>query len=338
MLKSLFILLLSSFKTNSQLRLELLFLTKQIEILQRNSPRLKIKETDKLIFSLVKTFLSNWKERIFIVKPNTLVKWHKNAFRLYWYRISRGKKNGRPRVNKELICLIRQIANENPFWGAPRIHGELKKLGFDVSESTVQRYILRRNSGSTDQKWKTFLKNHIKETVSIDFFTIPTINFKMVNVLVVLDHHRRKIIHFNVTMHPTTDWILQQLRNVFSEHTVPKYLIRDRDSKYGSVFSNRIKQFGIKEYVTSYRSPWQNGYVERVIGSIKRECLDHIVIINENHLRKVLKDYISYYNKYRTHLANNKDSPEGREVQVVGKIEKVPVLNGLHNIYLRKAA
>ncbi|MGE5681049.1 MAG: integrase core domain-containing protein [Bacillota bacterium] len=214
----------------------------------------------------------------------------------------------------------------------------MKKLGFNISQSTVQRYIHKRNGRTTGQRWKTFLKNHSKEIISNDFLTVPTINFKLVHVLVVVEHHRRKIVHFNVTKNPTAQWTLQQIRNLLFNFDTPKYLIRDRDQRYGNQFTEGIEHFGIKQVVTSYRSPWQNGYVERVIGSIKRECLDHVIILNESHLRSILYDYVSYYNMYRTHLGINKDSPEGREVQIAGRIEKISAVNGLHHVYFRQAA
>jgi hypothetical protein len=191
---------------------------------------------------------------------------------------------------------------------------------------------------TTGQNWKTFLKNHSKEIISIDFLTIPTINFKLLHVLVVIEHDRRKLIYFNVTMNPTEEWSIQQIRNLLFDYDTPKYLIRDRDKKYGTLLGSKKNRFGIDEIVTSYRSPWQNGYVERVIGSIKRECLDHLIVMNEDHLRNILSDYISYYNKYRTHLGLNKDSPEGRPTEVTGKIDKIPMVNGLHNYYFRQAA
>jgi hypothetical protein len=237
-----------------------------------------------------------------------------------------------------VIALIKQMANENPQWGAPRIHGELLKLGFDICESTVQRYLPKKGKRTTGQNWTTFLNNHAKEIISIDFLTVPTINFKLLHVLVVLEHHRRKLIYFNITRNPTAEWCIQQIRNLLFYYDAPKYLIRDRDNKYGKLLDGKNNGFGINEIVTSYRSPWQNGYVERVIGSIKRECLDHLIILNENHLRNILSDYFSYYNKYRTHLGINKDSPEGRAVQSEGEIYKVPVVNGLLHVYFRQAA
>jgi transposase InsO family protein len=230
------------------------------------------------------------------------------------------------------------MAEDNPQWGVPRIHGEILKLGFDISESTVMRYIPKKNGRTSGQRWKTFLKNHASEIISIDFLAVPTINYKLLHVLIFLSHERRKIIHFNVTAHPTAEWSTQQLRNALHDSDIPKFLIRDRDTKFGSLFSKNVSNFGIREITTAYRSPWQNGYCERVIGSIRREFLDHVIVINENHLRKLLKEYFHYYNYQRTHLGLGKDSPESRPVQVLGKIDRVPVANGLHSYYFRNAA
>jgi len=275
---------------------------------------------------------------MFIVKPDTVIKWHRTAFKFYWRWKSR-PKGGRPRVSREVITLIKQMATENPDWGTPRIHGELLKLGFDICESTVQRYMPKKGKRTTGQNWMTFLKNHSHEIISIDFLTVPTINFKLMYVLVMIEHHRKKLIYFNITKNPTAEWSLQQIRNMLLDYDIPpKYLIRDRDMKYGKLLGGKKNKFGIEEIVTAYRSPWQNGYCERVIGSIKRECLDRIIILNESHLRNILSEYFSYYNKYRTHLGINKDSPEGRHVQTEGKIDKIPVVNGLHHVYFRKAA
>ncbi|MDP2036118.1 MAG: integrase core domain-containing protein [Ignavibacteria bacterium] len=230
------------------------------------------------------------------------------------------------------------MAENNPLWGVPHIHGEMLKLGFEISESTVQRYVSRKNGKTSGQRWKTFLKNHASEIISIDFLTVPTISYKLLYVLVFLSHERRKIIHINVTAHPTVEWSTQQLRNALQDSETPKFLIRDRDTKFGNIFKQTVASFGIREIVTSYRSPWQNGYVERVIGSIRREFLDHVIVMNERHLRKLLKEYFHYYNYQRTHLGLNKDSPESRPVQVIGRIDKVAVANGLHNYYFRNAA
>src|ERR1035437_4303030 len=337
MLKSLLLFFLKSVKTKTQLILENIFLHKQLEIYQRTDPKLKLKRTDRMFFTFIMYWLYNWKERLFIIKPETVIKWHRTAFRIFW-RWKSHHKGGRPKVSRKVIALIKKMANENPKWGAPRIHGELLKLGFNICESTVQRYMPKKGKRTTDQNWITFLKNHPKEIISIDFLTVPTISFNLIHVLVVIEHYRRKLIYFNVTKNPTAEWSIQQIRNLLFDYDTPKYLIRDRDRKYGRLLDGRKNRFGINELVTAYRSPWQNGYVERVIGSIKRECLDHLIVMNEDHLRNILSDYISYYNKYRTHLGLNKDSPEDRPVQSEGEIYKVPAVNGLHNIYFRQDA
>jgi putative transposase len=215
---------------------------------------------------------------------------------LYWKWKSRSAL-GRPRIPQDQIDLIKQMAADNPLWGAPRIHGEMLKLGFDISEATVQRYLPRRPQRTTRQRWKTFLKNHSSEIISLDFFVVPTITFKLVHVLVFLSHHRRKIIHFNVTHHPTSEWATQQLRNAFCGEQPLKFLIRDRDSTFGEAFTHSVEALGIRPILTAYRSPWQNGYAERLIGSIRRECLDHVIVFNETHhderLNSVTKSYYS---------------------------------------------
>ena len=245
---------------------------------------------------------------------------------------------GRPKIPKELINLIKQIANENPLWGAPRIHGEILKLGIVVSESTVQRYMPRNHTRTTGQPWKTFLENHCSDIVALDFFVVPTMTFKLLHVLVFLSHDRRRIIHFNLTEHPTSAWTSQQLCNAFYDEEAPRFLIQDRDKKFGDEFAHSVAVLSIRPILSAYRSPWQNGYVERLIGSIRRECLDHVIIMNEGHLRKILNRYVHYYNTQRTHLGLKKDSPDPREVDAVGKIERVAVANGLHHYYYRKAA
>jgi len=279
----------------------------------------------------------NWKESLIIIKPETIIRWHRKRF--YQHLLGNPKKEaGRHRVPKEIIELIKRIACENPMWGVPRIHGEIQKLGIKISQATVWRYTPKDKNNKTGQRWKTFLKNHASEIISIDFFCVPTVNFKLLHVLVFLSHGRRKIVHYNITQNPSSEWCSQQLKNALYNCEQPKYLIRDRDCRFGNLFKQTVASFGIRDVVTAYRSPWQNGYVERVIGSIRREFLDHVIVMNENHLRKLLKEYFHYYNYQRTHLGFNKDSPESRSVHIIGKIEKTAVANGLHNYYYRQAA
>jgi transposase InsO family protein len=273
-----------------------------------------------------------------IVKAETVVDWHRKGFRLFWtWRVRRGKP-GRPGVPQDVRDLIRMMSRSNPRWGAPRIHGELLKLGIDISESTVLRYMPKKAPMTTRQRWKTFLKNHSAQIVSVDFLVVPTITFTLLYVLVFLSHDRRRIIHFNVTAYPTAHWCAQQLRNAFCDLEPPRFLLRDRDAKFGELFTETTAALGIDPLLTAYKSPWQNGYAERLIGSIRRECLDHSIILNEMHLRGILQEYVRYYNAKRTHLGIGKDSPEPREVQVNGEIDRVAVLNGLHHFYYRRAA
>jgi putative transposase len=235
--------------------------------------------------------------------------------------------------------MIRQMSVTNPLWGAPRIHGELLKVGIDVSQSTVSKYMIKPEHRPS-QSWRTFLANHAKDIVSIDFFTVPTVTFRVLYVFLVLDNARRKIIHFNVTTNPTAAWTGQQIVEAFPWDTAPRYLIRDQDGIYGFDFTRRVASLGIKHIQTARRSPWQNPYVERVIGSIRRECLDHVIVLNERHLRSVLRDYLDYYHRSRTHLGLGKDCPETRAVEMpeIGPVSSKPVLGGLHHRYFRQAA
>ena len=235
--------------------------------------------------------------------------------------------------------LIRRMSLENPLWGAPRIHGELLKLGFEVCETTIAKYMERRPDPPS-QTWQTFIRNHMAEIAAIDFFTVPTATFRTIYVFLVLSLDRRRIVHFNVTSNPTADWTSLQLIQAFPFDTAPRYLIRDRDSTYGPKVHDTLDILDIEQIVTAPRSPWQNGYCERVIGTIRRECLDHVIVLNEKHLRRVLKEYLAYYHESRTHLGLDKDAPVSRPIQSsdVGPIASKPVLGGLHHSYYREAA
>jgi transposase InsO family protein len=226
------------------------------------------------------------------------------------------------------------LSTENPLWGAPRIHGELLKLGIEVAQSTVAKYLARRRPGS-GQTWKTFLRNHASGIGAADFLVVPTINFRLLFVLVILRHERRRLILLSVTDHPTAEWIARQITEAFPWDQAPQYLIRDRDASYGNAVPRRLAAMGIRDRPTAPRSPWQNGHTERLIGSIRRECLDHIVIFGEAHLRQVLKAYAAYYNNIRTHLALIKDAPVSRPVHRFGEVIAKPILGGLHHEYCR---
>jgi transposase InsO family protein len=231
------------------------------------------------------------------------------------------------------------MSRSNPLWGAPRIHGELLKLGITVSQTTVSKYMARHYKPPS-QTWRTFLRNHAKDIVSIDFFTVPTVTFQVLFVFLVMSNDRRRIVHFNVTESPTASWTGQQIINAFPWDTAPKYLLRDRDGKFGKAFNHRVESMGIKQVLIAARSPWQNPYVERLIGSIRRECLDHVIVFNEKHLRLVLKQYFCYYHECRTHLGLEKDCPNIRQVQLPesGPIDSEPMVGGLHHRYFRQAA
>ena len=228
---------------------------------------------------------------------------------------------------------------DNPLWGAPRIHGELIMLGYEISESTVAKYMVRRK-GRPNQNWKTFLQNHLGEIAAIDFLTVPTVTFKTLYVFVVLSLDRRRVVHFHVTTHPTSEWTARQLIQAFPFDSAPKYLIRDRDGIYGFDVQRTIEFLGMKEKVISARSPWQNGYCERVVGTIKRECLNHMIIFNEAHARRVLKKYFEYYHDDRTHLGLEKETPSLRAVEPPdrGSVKRRPTVGGLHSRYFREAA
>lgn len=231
------------------------------------------------------------------------------------------------------------MSKENPRWGAPRIHGELLTLGINIGETSVSKYLLRTRRPPS-QTWRTFLDNHVKTLVSVDFFTVPTIRFQILYVFLVLAHERRRIVHFAVTAHPTAEWIAQQIREAFPWDSAPHYLLRDRDRIFGHEFVEQVKAMGIKQVLSTPRSPWQRAYIERVIGTIRRECLDHVIVFSEDSLRHYLRSFIRYYHRTRTHLALQKDTPEPRPVQPpeAGPVISVPEVGGLHHRYERRAA
>ena len=246
----------------------------------------------------------------------------------------RSCRGGRPKVSLEIRRLIREMSLANRLWGALRIHGELLKLGIEVTQSTVAKYMAKSGRGQS-QTWKTFLQNHAAGIAAMDFLVVPTVGFKLLFVLVILRHQRRRLISLTVTTNPTAEWIARQITEAFPWNEAPDYLIRDRDGAYGHAVTRRLAAMGIRDHPTAPRSPWQNGHAERLIGSIRRECLDHIVVFGEGHLRRILTAYSAYYNGIRTHLAVAKDSPSRRSVQRFGQVVARPILGGLHHEYGR---
>jgi transposase InsO family protein len=301
--------------------------------------RPKLTSPDRLLWAWLCSVWSDWKAGVHIMKASTVVGWHREGFRLFWrWKIRRGKP-GRPAVPKQVRELIRTMSRENPIWGAPKIHGELLKLGIEIGETSVSKYLVRRRRPPS-QTWRTFLDNHVKSMVSVDFFTVPTIRFQILYVFLVLAHERRRIVHFAVTAHPTAEWTAQQMREAFPWEDAPRYLLRDRDRIFGNQFIDQVRAMGIKQVLSPPCSPWQRAYVERVIGTIRRECLDHMIVFQERCLHQHLKRFIEYYHRSRTHLALEKDTPEPRPIQGpdAGRIIAIPQVGGLHHRYERRAA
>jgi transposase InsO family protein len=327
--------LAAPFRTQAQLEAEITMLRHQLNVLQRQAasrPRLTV--ADRLLFVWLCRLFPSLRNTITIVRPDTVLRWYRSGFRLYWRWKSRSH-GGRPKIPIEVRSLIRRMSVENPLWGAPRIHGELLKLGIEVAQSTVAKYMAKRRRGGSGQTWKTFLRNHAAGIGAMDFLVVPTVNFRLLFVLVILRHERRRLISLSVTDHPTAEWIARRITEAFPWDETPTHLIRDRDACYGHAVTKRLAAMGIRDHPIAPRSPWQNGHAERLIGSIRRECLDHVVIFGEAHLRQVLKAYAAYYNRVRTHLSLGKDAPLVRPVQRLGQVAAQPILGGLHHEYCR---
>ena len=335
-LKAFFFLLRGFLGSRANLAVENLALRQQLNVLRRSVKRPRLRQRDRILWVWLSQLWAKWRSSLMIVKPETIIRWHRQGFRLYWRWKSRTR--GRPKKGAETRALIRRMSRENPTWGAPRIQAELRLLGYEVAESTVARYICRVRKPPSPT-WRAFLKNHARQTAAIDFFTVPTVTFRVLFCFIVLSHDRRRIIHSNVTEHPTAEWTAQQIVEAFPYDEAPRYLLRDRDSIYGEYFRRRVKSMGIEEVITACRSPWQNAYAERVIGSIRRECLDHVIVFGENHLRRVLADYVDYYNHARTHLSLGRNSPIPREVEPPerGQVVAISHVGGLHHRYTRVA-
>jgi len=317
---------------------ENLALRQQLAVALRRSPRPKLCSRDRAFWVLLSNLWTDWRSTLVVVKPDTVVRWHRHGFRLYWRWKSR-RRDGRPGVPRDVRDLIRRMAQANPLWGAPRIHGELLKLGIDIKQTSVAKYMPRRRRPPSPT-WRSFLNNHVPQIISCDFMTVPTPTFRVLYVLIILAHDRRRVLYFNVTEHPTARWTGQQLREAFPWNAAPRFLLRDRDGIYGDDFTRVAHSMGIEQVLTAARSPWQNPYAERLIGSIRRDCLDHVIVLNERHLRSVLRDYLAYYHDSRTHLGLGKDAPNSREVEPpsCGTIVEFPKVGGLHHRYARRAA
>ena len=323
------------------LLLENLALRQQLAVFKRRHPRPRLSIVDKIFWVTAQRIGSGWKNSLIIVTPETVVGWHRAGFRRYWKLISKVQMRvGRKRVSKEVRDLIFRIVGENPTWGAPRIHGELLLLGFDISERTISRCMRRApRDPQPAKRWLAFLRNHREAIAAMDFFTVPTITFGVLYCFFVISHDRRRILHFNLTKHPTSTWIVQQLRQAFPFESAPRFLIFDRDAKYGLEVPLAMRSMKITPVPTSYQSPWQNGVAERWVESCRRDLLDHVIAINERHLKRLLSDYIRYYHEDRTHLGLGKETPAGRKrSNASGPVVSYRRLGGLHHRYDRVAA
>ena len=327
-------ILTAPFKSKSRLEAENAALRHQVAVLQRKiRGRIEFTNGDRLFYIMLYRWVPSVLKAMVIVRPETVVRWHRAGFRCYWRWKSR-PRGGRPQIEGELRVLIRQMSIDNPLWGAPRIHGELLKLGFEVAQSSVARYMVKRR-GPPSQGWGTFLRNHAPDIAAMDLFVVPTVGFRLLYAFVIIRLGRRDLVWVNVTANPTAEWIARQITEAFPWNEAPRYLVRDGDGVYGTAVTRRLRAMGIRDKPIAPASPWQNGYAERLIGSIRRDCLDHIVVMGEAHLRRALRWYADYYNEIRTHRSLGKDAPVHRPVQRVGTIRSHAILGGLHHHYVR---
>jgi transposase InsO family protein len=323
----------SPFKSKRRLEAENAALRHQLSVLRRKvRGRVQLTNGDRLFLVQLYRWFPSVLKAITIIRPETLIRWHRAGFRRYW-RWKSCSLGGRPQIDADLRVLIRRMSVDNPLWGAPRIHGELLKLGFEVAQSSVAKYMVKQ-CGPPSQGC-TFLRNHAADIAAMDLFVVPTIGFDLLYVLVIVRLARRDLVWINVTSNPTADWIARQITEAFPWNEAPRYLIRDRDRVYGAAVTRRLRAMGIRDKPIAPGSPWQNGFAERLIGSIRRECIDHLVVLGEAHLRRILTKYAAYYNELRTHRSLNKDAPIHRAIQYVGDIVSAPVLGGLHHHYCR---
>ena len=336
-LKLLLVLFVESIRSRHDLLLENLALRQQIAVWKRQYPRPCIAVSEKIFWVILRRLWPGWKDALILVQPETVVRWHRNGFRLYWTWLSRRRNHaGRKRIRKELRDLIFRMVAENPTWGAPRIHGELKILGFDISERSVQRWMRKapRNPEPV-RRWAAFLSNHREAIAAMDFFTVPTLTFGVLYCFFVIAHDRRRILHCNVTRYPTSAWVIQQLREAFPYDSAPGYLIFDHGAQFNTEMIEAVKSFGTEPKRTSFRSPWQNGVAERWVGNCRRDLLDRVIVLNERHLKRLMHEYVRYYHEDRTHLALEKETPLGRKAArtpgMSNKVIAMPRLGGLNH-------
>jgi transposase InsO family protein len=339
LLRLLFAVATRSFHTRRDLLLENLALRQQLAASNGRRPHSRLTVADKWFWVMLRRLWPGWRQALMLVQPETVVGWHRAGFKLYWQWLSRHRSAaGRRCVSKDLRQLIFRMVAENPTWGAPRIHGELKMLGCNISERTVLRWMRKApRNPQPAKRWTAFLNNHREAIAAMDFFTVPTLSFGILYCFFIIAHDRRRILGCNVTKHPSSAWVSQQLREVFPDDSAPRYLIFDRGTNFDLELINTVKSFGIRPKRTSFRSPWQNGVAERWVSSCRRDLLDHVIVLNEWHLKRLMSEYVLYYHEDRTHLALEKRTPGGREaaknLDPSCKVISKQRLGGLHHRY-----
>src|ERR1700738_5288850 len=326
--------LASPFKSKIRLEAENATLRHQLVVLRRKlKGPARLTNNDRCFFVQLYRWFPSVLPVLMIIRPEMLVRWHRAGFRRYWRWKSR-RRGGRPPIEAELRALIRQMSRENLLWGAPRIHGELLKLGFEIAQSSVAKYMVKRR-GPPSQGWRTFLQNHAPDIAAMDLFVVPTLGFDLLYAFVIVRLERRDLVWINVTANPTAEWVARQITEAFPWDMAPRYMVRDRDRIYGIVVTRRLRAMGIRDKPTAPASPWQNGFAERLIGSIRRDCLDHVIVSGEAHLCRILISYAAYYNSVRTHRSLHKGAPISRQIHQTGIIRSHPILGGLHHHYVR---
>src|ERR1700739_1696872 len=321
-------------KSKMRLEAENAVLRHQLTVLRRRlKGRVRLTNNDRWFLVVLYRWFPSILQVLTVIRPDTLIRWHRSGFRGYWRWKSR-PVGGRPQIEAGLRALIRRMSMDNPLWGAPRIHGELLKLGFEVAQSSVAKYMVKRR-GPPSQGWRTFLHNHAPDIAAMDLFVVPTIGFKLLYAFIIVRLSRRDLVWINVTANPTAEWVARQITEAFPWDEAPRYMIRDRDRIYGAIVTRRLRAMGIRDKPTAPASPWQNGVVQPLGGARARECVDHVIVLGEAHLLRILKSYARYYNETRTHLALDKDAPLSRTVKRAGRILCRPILGGLHHEYVR---
>ncbi len=342
LLAALLVQLRNALADRRDLLLENAALRQQLAIYQRRGNRPPLTLADRLFWVWLSRSWRRWRSALFIVQPETVIRWHRAAWKRYWTWKSQHRSRGRPRLAPEVRDLIIRMARENPFWGAQRIRGELLGLGYEVGRETVRRYMHEARRRRPSQTWRTFLRNHAPDIWACDFFAVPTLSFRTLYVFFFIEHGRRRLLHVNVTAHPTANWVWCQLIQATPWGEQPRFLLRDRDASFGRAFVARARAIGIETVLSPFRCPQANAIAERMVGTLRRQCLDHVIVLNERHLLRLLTEYVEHYNRWRPHRSLELRAPEPRPPTLrppdCGTVLARPVLGGLHHEYSWEAA